>query len=764
MTTSAGWPLFLTTLGVLVLELSLTRLFSVVLFYHYAFLVISVALLGLAVGALVARFAGTKLPPERRSAVVAAVAMFAAVTLLPALIIILRTNLWLVTSAAAFGRLATLFLICLIPFALAGFIVATVMASGPRIATLYFYDLLGAGAGCLLFVPLIETLGAPNAMLSAGTFWCLAAMMWSAKSRSVFLASGLVLCGLVGLLLVNLRTDFVDVRYTRGAPRKNELFSAWNLFSRVSVHRDARGQLWIEIDGGAGTVIPDVDERVMQSRLGATGPEVGFTMVRPEKSLVIGPGGGIDILRALLAGSKQVTAVEINPIIVRDVMLGKFEKASNFLYSRPGVQVHVEDGRSFIERTGDRYDVIQLSQVDTWAVSASGAYALTESYLYTVDAVEAYLRSLTPQGVLSITRWEFPRPRETLRLVSIYLAALERIGVEDPRDHLIVVLDQAAAPDGPRFGTVIARPTPFDATTVAALRDRSRDYPLEFAYLPLERTGIAPFTDLILANDRDSFFTRYPFNVRPVTDDRPFFFFTSRWRNFHRGIFAFDPLGDSLNTGAQFLLLGILLLALVTVLAFLILPLWLMRSTVVVRRGNLATLLFCIFVGLGYIMIEIALIQRFTIYLGQPVYSLTAVVALLLVASGLGSRFSNRFDDSSLRRRAKQLTLVVALLFIAEAIGLEFVVRATQSAGMPSKFAVVFAFIVPLGFLMGMPFPTMLRKMAASSDGAVEWGWALNAAATVLGSALTVFLAVVAGLSVAMLAAAAMYVLASSAA
>ena len=747
-----GFPLFLTTASVLTLELSLTRLFSVVLFYHYAFLVISIALLGLAAGAIVARLMRTTGDPATHARRMAVTCLLASVSILPLLFAILNTDIWLVTPWQAFGTLSSLYLICMIPFGFAGFVISSVMRAGSdRISTLYFFDLFGAACGGILFVPLIDILGGPNTVLAVGGLWSCAAIAWGviARARRIVTLSLALFVGIALVVAFNMHGALFDVRYLRGAPRKNELFARWNSFSRISVFRASNNTLWIEIDGGAGTVIPRVDfrgesGRIYRANFGRYSPDLGFLLTPRPRSLIIGAGGGIDIARAVAAGSRSITAVEINPIIARDVMEGRFWNYSQRLYTRPEVRVVIEDGRTFVQRTTERYDTIQMSQVDTWASSAAGAYALTENYLYTVEAIENYVSKLTPDGVVSITRWEFTRPRETLRLVSVVLEALDRLKVPNPEQHIVVVLE--AVNKVQTMGTVLIRGRPFTAGDIDLLRRRLPGTAMRTAYVPGDRESTGPFAALILSSDRRSFITHYPFDIRPVFDDRPFFFFTGRWSNFWQDVFAFDMTGDALNTGAQFLLLALLIASAVTVCLFLFAPLLLFRRAFPLGRAAFPFLAFAVAVGIGFILVEVALIQKFVVFLGQPVYSLTVVIFLLLVASSLGSRLSSRFRDQNLPRTTAIATAAIALVIIGEVFLIGTLIRVYQPAVIEQKMAVVVLLVCPLGFVMGMPFPSALR-LAARSAASIEWVWALNAAATVLGSVLAIFLAVTLGIT-----------------
>ena len=751
-----GIALLLTTLSALLLELSLTRLFSVVLFYHYAFLAISLAVLGLASGGIIARLLPRNFTPSEHRNLMSKICMAACVSLVPALQFALDTNVWLVTTWETAFRLALLFFTFLIPFGLAGFVIAsTIVAGSKRIASLYFYDLLGGSLGCLLFVPIMGKLGGPNAVLTVGALWAVTAVVWAIGSRSKPLLLGSVALTLAMLALVAVNGDgrIFDIRYMRGQPVAEEVFSKWNSFSRISVQEDAvDDRLWILIDGGAGTWLStgELDGEKgdeLRALFGSYGPDMAFWLRRPETSMVIGSGGGIDLMRALLGGSERTFAVEINPIIADDVMRGEFEKFSNHLYTRPGMEVFVEDGRTFVRRTPERFDVIQLSQVDTWASSSSGGYTLTESYLYTVEAFEDYLAKLTDDGLVSVSRWEFKRPRETLRLTAIALEALERFGAANPANHLMVILENIDDEGMMRMGTVIAGRSPFTRRQVEAVRKRADESGMSIAWAPGLAGGEPVYREMITAEPRETFFDRYDFNVTPIYDDSPFFFFTGRWSNTFRDLFAFDPSGDSVNTGAQFLLVAVLILSLAAVALFLFVPLLFHQRSFPTEKSVIPYLAFCTGIGLAYIVVEISLIHRFVVFLGQPIYSLTVVVFLFLLSSGLGSRLSGTIPEERLVRPVRLVMGGIVLLLAVYSFLLPWLTRTMQAEPTHLKILIVAAVVFPLGFLMGMPFPSALRLAAATGQDVIEWVWAVNAAATVLGSVAAVFVFVLLGIT-----------------
>jgi hypothetical protein len=464
------------------------------------------------------------------------------------------------------------------------------------------------------------------------------------------------------------------------------------------------------------------------------------------------------VLRAVANGSPNVTGIEINPIIANNIMRDRFADYSYHLYQIPEVHLHVRDGRSFVRNSPDKYDVVQMTLVDTWASTAAGAFALSENNLYTVEAFREYFEHLKPEGMIAITRWEFARPREALRVVSQAMEALRQLGVEDSSQNFIIVSDGPLSVDG-RPVTVLAKKSPFTLEEQKAVLDhiegkngQDANLNLHVLYLPVtaDRPGMAhpAFAQLIRGQDARAFSAAYPYNVTPVTDNAPFFFFTLKPKQVFQG---FDQGGIDWKVNLGIAILGIvLLISVAAVIAFLILPLVLSPET---RSGRSLSVLYFIAVGLGYIMVEIAFIQRFVLFLGYPTYALTVVVFLLLLSSGLGSLLSRRLFVEPTRVYFALAFIVAALLVYV--FVLPHLLEVMIGLPFASKLLISGLLLVPLGFAMGMPFPSGLRALSTSEEsfasrvkhGAVEWAWAMNAASSVLGSVLAIVIAIQFGLT-----------------
>jgi predicted membrane-bound spermidine synthase len=743
----------LTTLGTLLLELSLTRIFSVVFYYHFAFLAISIALFGMGAGGVfsyvVAGWRGTLF---RKVGVLSAVN-----TLLVALAVgtVLAQKETLDT-----WQFALIYVTNSLPFFVSGAILSLVISDTVgRVNRVYFFDLLGASAGCLVLVPLLNQTGGPNTTLSVAVLFAAAAAIWFnlGKSRIGRLVSVGIGLAFTVLVIVNTKTGWIDVHYAKGQKLQNEKFVRWNSFSRIALGEERESHFpMIFIDADASTGVANFDFNHLSDsdrhKLLYEGPGLPYVIRPGAKTMIIGPGGGWDVSRALASGSKDVTGVEINPIIATTIMRQKYPELSHNLYFRPEVHIVVEDGRSFARRTDERFQVIQATLVDTWASTAAGAFALSENNLYTADAFRDYLSHLTDDGILAFTRWGFDPPRESLRLVSLAMVALAQLGESDPKNHVIVARaggKEALAGWGAQ-DTVIFSRKPFSAEDIDRARKQMEEAHLTLVYLP----GDPPkneFGQLLMAPDPAAYMRNYQYDISPVGDNRPFFFYTVQPRDLWNFLSqASDKTADYKVNKAVPILFRSLFVSIGAVLVILLLPPVVLRTRLPRERGTLVFLLYFFFIGAGYILIEVALIQKFVLFLGQPVYALTCVIFTMLLSSGIGSYFSRNFIRQEDGRLKIALALVAALVSL-----LALVISTVLSTGVglpfPLKVLATIAMIAPAGFMMGMPFPTGLTRLEARNSPAVRWAWSLNAASSVLGSVGALVCAIYLGLMQTML-------------
>jgi spermidine synthase len=771
------WAIAATSGALLMTELALTRIFSVTMFYHFAFLAISIALFGLSASGVFVYLSRRRLAARDTDELLCTAALAHMLSTVLALACLVRIPVSLTYSPDNVVRMVAIYLLAAAPFFTGGAVLSIAFSRlTARINALYASDLLGAALGCLALVPLMNLLGAPGVVLTAAALAgvaavCFAPMPW----RRWAARAALVVLG-VPLAMQLAGMEPFEVVAIKGAERESRLvFSKWNSFSRVGVydypHQDwslspnFKGKpgpsLFMDIDASASTPILRMQDGIAEAAyLRYELTAIGYHLVeRPGgfDALVIGPGGGRDVLTALAFGARRVEGVEINPIIVRDVMLERFREYSGGLYARPEVAVHVEDGRSYVRRSPKRYDVIQASLVDTWAATAAGAYTLTENSLYTAEAFGEYLDHLTADGLLTMTRWVV----DGLRLVSLAQEAGARRGLDAAR-HVAIVQHKTVM-------TFLFKRSPFSAAEVRKLERAAAELGFTLLYAPgapvpavrdpveMRQAGVslADYRALLLAPDREKFVAGYRYDVSATTDDRPFFFHVTRLRDQLSVAFGRHLLfGTGLSA-----LLSLFIISAVLVLLFIVAPLAIGAERP--RRGWGAWLAYFAALGAAFMLLEVALLQRFVLLLGHPVYSLTVTLFALLLGTGLGSLVSRRVPAEAVRRVAVWALLAAAGVGVLAALVLAQLVDFAIPWPLPARIAAAVALLVPVGVLLGIGLPAGMRLLDRLHPPIVAWGWGMNGAFSVIGATAAIFIAMNWGFSATLLAAAATYMLAA---
>ncbi len=455
-------------------------------------------------------------------------------------------------------------------------------------------------------------------------------------------------------------------------------------------------------------------------------------------SLIIGPGGGRDVLMALSFGQKRIIGVELNPIIV-DAVSNDFRGFTGEVYHYPNVEIHADEGRSFLERSKDKYDIIQASLVDTLAATASGAFALAENNLYTVEAFESYIEHLQDDGMLSFTRWYFEdSPTSSIRLSALAIESLEKMGVSQPRNHLLLI-------QGGDLATLILKKTPFSQEEVNNAHEVSDDLGFRIIYSP-DSVENPIFGKLFNKAERANLYRDYPLNIIPPTDDTPFFFQTARFSD----LFSDEPEQGFTQTFVTAVVVLANLLVVMTILAglFLILPLVLLKPLGISQITRYwKSLLYFILIGFGFIAVEIPLIQQFTLFLGHPIYSLAIVIFSILLFSSFGSFFTRRISPANSPKSITKLLSVFTVVLLAYIILLPAFIHAFIGFTTYLKILITVALLAPLGWLMGTLFPLGIKLTSEKDQFLVPWCWSLNGAFSVLGSVASVATSISVGFS-----------------
>lgn len=787
--------LFVVTLSTLAYEIVLTRIFSVTMWYHFAFVAISVALFGTTAGALLVHQRPQWFTEDKVKGQMWRFSLAYSLFIVVAISTQLSINFRVEANAGAMAAVFWTCVIIAIPFVCAGVVVCLALTKfGDKVNRLYAADLVGAGLGCLLLVIAFNYFDGPSLVVLVAAVAAAGAFLFAvdAKERKGMVLAGaatvLLLFGAFGNDALHARNKpFIKILYTKEEKDTRHRSDTWNAFSRVTVDGDANifsppfgnglsdtmpadltvRQLSMLIDSTAGTVMTgytgDPDEtdflRYDISNLvyhAQEGPDFGH-------AAIVGVGGGRDVLSAAEFGADEVTGIEINDNIL-DLVTDEYGDFTQ-LDKVPGVELVNDEARSYITRTDDSFESIQISLIDTWAATSAGAFALSENSLYTTDAWDTFLDKLTPDGILSVSRWfrhENPEPLEMLRTTALASQVLTDRGVEDPRDHILIYEGPPEGPVGATVGTIMVSQEPFSddqLDKIAEVAEEMRFLPVltpeiennEFPFAPLaEPGGPGPNLGVVKAD------------ISPPTDDKPFFFQMADVGNvIKRDLPANKQVFRSVVVLAA-LAVAVLLLAAVCIGG----PLFQIgRRTS--HRGRKPYYLYFCGIGLGFLMVEISQLMRLSTFLGHPTYALTVVLFTVLIFSGAGSMAVDK-----LIKIEKPMSLLVPLLLllgVAVVFGLltpqlieEFAGRTT-----PVRVGLAVGLLAPMAFFMGMPFSIGMRMASTDEDSPTAFLWGINGAMSVVASVFATVIALffgiiwtfVAGIAAYVLAASSMYVL-----
>jgi len=681
-----------------------------------------------------------------------------------------------------FWYLLALYLLLAIPFfCIANCIALAFMHYRKQIHRIYAFDLVGAGAGALGVILLLFAMPPATALLVLGGLGLVAALVAS-------LEIGLRLRWGIGILLGALflgallpeRWTALQLSPYKGLSQALQVMGAEQVVERssplglVTVVRNeevpfrfAPGlslaamtgppeQLGLFSDGEAlGVITRFSGDYAALGYLDYLTSALPYHLLRQPHVLVLGAGGGSDVLQALYHQARLVDAVELNPQIVA-LLRGEFAEFAGGLYDRTDVRVHIGEARGFIAASRQRYDLIQIALLDAFSTASAGLYALSESYLYTVEAFEEYLRHLNPQGMLAVTRWLRLPPRDDLKLFATAVIALERAGAPDSGARLMLIR-------GWKTSTLVMKNGQFTEEEMAALRIFCRERSFDLAYYPgmtaaeanrfnvLERPYLYEGAMAILGPERNDFLQRYKFNLRPATDDRPYFFHFFKWRTLPELLSLQARSGLGQLEWGYLILVATLIQAFLAGVVLILLPLWLGRqgtfSTAAGRSARWRVLGYFLAIGLAFLFLEIAFIQKFILFLSHPLYAVAVVLAAFLVFAGLGSGYSQRFEARRGHKAAGNVVLVWAVVAIAMlAVIYLLVLPPLFRWALPwpdlIKISAAVLLVAPLAFCMGMPFPLGLARVSAATPGLVPWAWAINGCASVVSAVLATLLAV----------------------
>jgi Spermine/spermidine synthase domain len=770
--------LFLLSLATLLLELSLTRVLSVTLWYHFGFLVISTALLGFGVsGVMLAIWRSLANTPRLDLALslfalgfsIAVVASFWCMQRIP------FDPFALATDHRQLFFMPLYLIVVAVPFFFAGGAISLLLTrSGPLVNRLYAFDLLGAGLGCALVAWVMPHLGGSGSVLFSAFVGALAAILFAGRANlapaliSSFAAIGLLFASFHGDRVLPIHVGTFKARRTT-----TPIYSAWNIMSLVQVFdypasKTEPSDRVLVIDAGtAATGIndlrPDVATVLNKDPHSADDPSRPAYLGREgARVLIIGSGAGSQVLQALALHASSVTAVEINPAI-NDIVANRMNDFWGGLFHRPEVHLVTDEGRSFVRRSQDTYDTIISVHTISNAAVASGALSLAENYVLTREAFVDYLNHLSPDGTLYFTRPEYQLPR----LLATAREAFEQLGLGTLSNHVVLDTDPPAPGGRKSFtGGFLLKKSAFTAADLEIIRAPYNEHGREniaagnpwgaphrvVLYAPDHIQPGSLYQQIVDAPDLGTVIRSTEMQLAPATDNKPFFNQHTRWTSIRwstiRDMFSQDrPMAARLaledRPVAEVTLLVLLVQTAIIAGLFILLPLLLSRGTGLQWSASWHWLIYFAALGLAFIMVEISSLQHFLLFLGQPIYTYAVVLASLLIFTGLGSFFSARWPPSVavLRRVLPSIVVVIAVWSLLTpaifhlGLGLPLTVR----------ILIAVALVAPLGFVLGMPFPLGLRIAVQESAALGAWAWGVNGFFTVLGTVLALMLGMMAG-------------------
>ncbi len=748
-------------------EILLTRIFSVTMWYHFAFVAISIAMFGMTLGGLHVYQNPARYTAASAQRQMARSALWFAIT---AVLSALAHFFVPFASQRAFAVLWIMltFALLSVPFYYSGVCVCIALTKFPtRVSGLYAADLIGAASGCILLIYTLQFTDAPTAVIVVALLGSLAAVLFATEGNiASFKRSAIILCVVYAAIiignsiLVQKQQSLLRVTWVKGSAESRPLYEKWNSFSRVAVDGDPNipvgvnsegiskayptdkkiPQLSLRIDADAQTTLTSFNGNLEDlDYLKYDIKNLVHTVRTNGSILIIGAGGGRDVLSALLFGQKSVRAVEINRNILNTVN-GKFGDFTGHIDRDPRVTFVNDEARSYIARTDERFDVIEASFIDTWAATAAGALTLTENSLYTVDAWNLFLKRLTPSGVLSFSRWYVPEiPAEAYRLTSLAAESLRESGITDTRSHILLLrnmrlrntINGSSGPGSIGAATILVGKLPFTPAELDKVEALAKQMQFDVVLSPrfaLDQN----FASLAAGDDPSKISSELHLNISPPTDNNPFFFYMTPFRD----SFSLDSLGKPGGIVGALLLIvsGLILLSII----YILLPMFRKMPS-----GTLATslphMMFFAAIGLGFMLIEISQMQRLIVFLGHPTYALSVVLFALLLSSGLGSQTTRGISGTHSSGLIRLLLLLVALIIFG--LLTPYAITMFSSATAPVRISVAAGILFPLGFFMGMAFPLGLKLASGQLDTLTPGLWGINGATSIFGSILAVMIA-----------------------
>ncbi|STY28010.1 Predicted spermidine synthase with an N-terminal membrane domain [Legionella wadsworthii] len=765
--------IFLISCAILIVEITLTKIFSVTLWYHFSYFVISLAMFGMGFGGLLIYHLEEQFQYEKsKNLYLLSIAL--AISIILSLYAVLSYHLPDTFNWQSLLQFVCVYILCTSPFVLSSMILSVLFLNWPEKSNvIYSFDLQGAAIGCLGCVLLISYFTAPQVLLIASFICVVAAILFELpllRIPSLIFLFGMLILIYIGnsLFQITQTKNYSELEYVK-------IFEKWSPLSRITVSPEIyfKGlqnvspfgwgisstykqkhpftQLWIQQDASAITPIVPFDgdfNKVDFLKYDITA--IPYYLKKNPDVFVLGVGGGRDILTALAFNSHHITGVDIHPVIV-DLLQNKFSGYVGHIYQNDKVHIEVSEGRTYLELKKKTYDIIQIPLIDSWAATVAGAFAMAENSIYTIEAFKTYLKYLKPNGILSVSRFYFKPDNQTIKIILLARAALEQSGITSPERNIVVVKNRGNNID---VATVLVQKEPFSLEQIHEIKKITHQFAFEIIYLPSDVHNEPLFQKALTSKNLNRFFQNYYYDIRPTTDDRPFFFQMLYFSKVKDLLTGKKITGQVFNYFGVAILFILLIISSILVLLFYFLPLLFSKTS---KKPPLLWGLYFALLGLGFMLVEIPTLQLGSVYLGGPTYGLSVGLFCLLFFGGMGSILNNYSQKERMLQVLKRSLFFVVMLAIILPFYLHWLMWITFGYNWYFKLVLIILILIPIGFCMGVALPSGLRLARDLHRESIPWFWALNGAFSVLGSIIAMAISMTFGYSCTMVLASALY-------
>lgn len=768
--------LFLITLATLIYELLLTRIFSVTMWYHFAFLAISIVMFGMTVGAVIVYLNPEFFSPLKAKYHLGLSSYLFAITTIGCFLIYIFTPVQVDNETFKFFPLLIIYIVITIPFIFSGICVCIALTKFPnQVSKLYAADLVGAAVGCVLLIYVINFSDGPIAVFITAFIASIAAILFSFddENRTFLKKASLVSIFLIVAIPILLyfsynQNPLIRLIWVKGQYEIMPLYQKWNSYSRIIVrgkleepvevfgwglssvypHNKKAKQLKLEIDASAGTVLTKFNGSFKDLDYLKYDVTNIVHYIKPDSSIfIVGAGGGRDILSALYFKQNTITAVEINKDIINTVN-NRFGDYTGHLDHYPNVNFIADEARSFISRQKDNYDIIQISLIDTWAATAAGAFVLSENSIYTLEAWQTFFQHLSNRGILSCSRYYSPSlPDETLRITTLAIETLKQAGIKDPEKHIILLRNLPENKSWARFigvSTLLVSKKPFSSDEINFIETISNSMNFELIITP-EHSRHPDFKKALTTDNLKTFYENYPINITPPTDDSPFFFNMIKLKDVFKKDLSYENANPHNQKAVNILFNTFLIILLLTFLCIIIPLLFTIKK--IDLKGATSFFAYFSLIGLGFMFIEIAQLQRLIIFLGHPTYALSIVLFTLLISCGIGSFLTSRIKENRIFIISNILLGCLLLSTLLTGLITPFAMNKLMSSINIVRIIVSITLLFPMGVFLGMAFPFGLNAASKYSIELTPWLWGLNGGASVLASVIAIIISINTGIS-----------------